>query len=294
MAPPKTGKPKDASFYIALLSLILTVVGIPIMFLSWVEPHLENDQKNQISIEVGNQLRDPLSKMTEANTHLAKIEGSLEDLKPFVHDVIAHQFENISKLPPQAIGSRLSAVKDLFAAAKNQNAELNSKLVTETGLRLIKNPSRIPNVWEAALEFLNYKSFTNKVPQTINTLKQYPNVTTHYFAPDIPPQEAPYLHFFGVAPSANAARLNPIGNDQNANLPIGAAILLADGGRMVIDGMDIRNVVFRNVEIDYSGGATILTNVTFINCTFKMVRTSKAQEFASALLSSDISTTFSG
>jgi hypothetical protein len=102
-----------------------------------------------------------------------------------------------------------------------------------------------------------------------------------------------HLHFFGVAPSANAARLNLIGKDENANLPVGAAILIADGGRMTIDGMDIKNVVFRNVEIIYNGGQIILANVTFVNCTFKMVRTSKAQELASTLLGSGPSITFS-
>jgi hypothetical protein len=83
MAAPKIATSKDASFYVALISLAATVLGIPIMFLTWIEPHLENDQKNQIRIEVGNQLTDPLAKMSETNTHLAKIEASLEDLKPF-------------------------------------------------------------------------------------------------------------------------------------------------------------------------------------------------------------------
>jgi hypothetical protein len=75
MAAPKIAKSKDASFYVALISLAATVLGIPIMFLTWIEPHLENDQKNQIRIEVGNQLTDPLAKMSETNTHLAKIEA---------------------------------------------------------------------------------------------------------------------------------------------------------------------------------------------------------------------------
>jgi len=107
MAPPKMKRPEPAHrnfpLILASISLVATVVGVPIAFLAWIEPHLQNDQKNQITIEVGNQLKEPLFRMQETNTHLAGIEGSLNDLKPFIHDVINRQFENVSKLPTQVL-----------------------------------------------------------------------------------------------------------------------------------------------------------------------------------------------
>jgi hypothetical protein len=44
--------------------------------------------------------------------------------------------------------------------------------------------------------------------------------------------------------------------------------LLVDGYDLRIDGMDVRNVVFTNSRIAYSGGRISLDTVYFSNCTF--------------------------
>jgi hypothetical protein len=161
MAISKAAKPKDYGLFgiiVALISLVVTIIGLPIMLLTWIEPHLENDQKNEISLEVGNQLKDPIAKMEDANSHLAKIEGTLDELKPFIHDVISHQFENVAKLPAQAIGERLPALANLFAIAKDQGIKMNPEVATSLSAKLLKINSNAPDYWPLLGNFVSVRS----------------------------------------------------------------------------------------------------------------------------------------
>jgi hypothetical protein len=60
--------------------------------------------------------------------------------------------------------------------------------------------------------------------------------------------------------------------------------LLVDGYDVKIDGMDIRNVVFRSSKIAYAGGRLSLNNVFFSNCTFQIAPEGKG--FANVALGS--------
>jgi hypothetical protein len=46
--------------------------------------------------------------------------------------------------------------------------------------------------------------------------------------------------------------------------------LLVEGYDLTIDGLDVRNVVFSNCKITYSGERLTLDNVFFSNCTFEI------------------------
>jgi len=59
--------------------------------------------------------------------------------------------------------------------------------------------------------------------------------------------------------------------------------LLVDGYDLEIDGLDVRNAVFSNCKITYSGGQLSMDNVYFSNCTFEIAREGK--DFARAALS---------
>ena len=128
------------------------------MFLAWLEPHLENDQKNQISIEIGSQLKEPLAKMSETNTRLVKIDESLEDLKPFIHDVIAHQFQNALKLSPQALGTRLPAVRNLLTVAQNQGVQVDPQTTYLLSQRMSQIQTKLPDFWPTATQLISYRS----------------------------------------------------------------------------------------------------------------------------------------
>jgi hypothetical protein len=59
--------------------------------------------------------------------------------------------------------------------------------------------------------------------------------------------------------------------------------LLVDGYDLQIDGLDVRNTVFTNCKITYSGGQLSVDNVYFSNCTFEIAQQGK--DFARAVLS---------
>jgi hypothetical protein len=59
--------------------------------------------------------------------------------------------------------------------------------------------------------------------------------------------------------------------------------LLVDGYDFEIDGLDVRNAVFSNSKITYSGGELSIDNVYFSNCTFQIAP--KGKDFARAALS---------
>ena len=66
----------DRNFYIALAALLGSWVGIPIMLLAWIQPHLENDLKSDVKIEVAEQLKDPLKQVGEIAGDVREIKGS--------------------------------------------------------------------------------------------------------------------------------------------------------------------------------------------------------------------------
>jgi hypothetical protein len=97
-----------------------------------------------------------------------------------------------------------------------------------------------------------------------------------------------------AVPIAQAARLGLIGEDENKDLSQGNPYLLVDGGGIVIDGMDIKNVIFRGVHIVYRGGPLKMSNAYFADCVFDVIRERPAGEsFAATFLKSGPSTTFS-
>lgn len=85
-----------------------------------------------------------------------------------------------------------------------------------------------------------------------------------------------------------------IGEDLNKNVPNGPRYISAEGGAVILDGMELKNVVFSNTQIVYNGGPLRMTDVYFLNCTFAMRQNHNAQNLAAAILSPSASTAFTG
>jgi hypothetical protein len=96
----------------------------------------------------------------------------------------------------------------------------------------------------------------------------------------------------GLVPAAIAAQTGYIGEDRNKGMAFGPEWIIADGGAAGLDGIEFRNVIFRNVRIAYHGGSLILKNVYFIDCTFDMAVAPKTQQLAFAVLAPTPSTSF--
>jgi len=74
--------------------------------------------------------------------------------------------------------------------------------------------------------------------------------------------------------------------DNKKTLAYGHPFLHVTGtGEVVLDGYQLRNVIFYGVKVDYNGGPIRLEKVYFVNCTFDVQHTSEGQEFPKATLS---------
>ncbi len=219
-----------------------------------------------------------------------RTQATLSALQPFIQDIINHQFENVSHLDPQALLKRMPAVKNLLTAAKEQHVQVNPKIITKAGQEFVEASNRNQEAWDIALGFLNYKSANSSGPSYPPTVQE--NLTTHYDWQVPPGMKPPSFAYYGWVPIDSAAQFDFIGRDENKSLSLGNAGLIVAGGGLVLDGMQIKNVELKNVEIHYSGGPILLTNVFFIYCTFKMVSAKNSRDLATAILAPTSSTTF--
>ena len=99
----------------------------------------------------------------------------------------------------------------------------------------------------------------------------------------IPP---PKLTVGGGVPIDQAADIHPLSEKSlNAGQNRGKEVILAEGGAFQLDTLLVKNVVFRNTTIFYSGGPMNLENIIFVNCTFILPNRAHSRDFAIAALS---------
>jgi hypothetical protein len=186
------------------------------------------------------------------------------------------------------------AAKKLITDAQAQSIKLPADAVEQAGQKLVAASTNEPTVWDVSLDFMDYKSFNNTIPASITFMQVNANVMTRYTNFDVPPgMQQSRIAFAGFVPKESAAQMMKIGNDLNAGMSVGNAYLYSIGGAAILDGMQLRNVIFQNVHVVYNGGPLIMTNVYFINCTFDMKSSKNTQKLALATLEPSPATTFS-
>jgi hypothetical protein len=181
----------------------------------------------------------------------------------------------------------------LITAAHENAVQLPPAVIQENGLRFVEASEKSPAAWDAALAFLAYKSFVNTFAVNIPNYQGDKAGVTHVLIASPVGKEPPKFFSAGTAPKDQAAQVMKIGGDMDAGKDFGVAYIFAFGGATVLDGLQLRNVVFRDVHVVYSGGPLKMTNVFFLNCTFEMKPDTNTLKLASAALTPGPSTTFS-
>jgi hypothetical protein len=172
----------------------------------------------------------------------------------------------------------------ILAVASNARIKIAPTTVEYAGKRFLEASSTNSDAWVAALSFLDYRSLLNA---SGNSPLAYlaENVSgTMYFFGSPENATAPQLAHFGHAPISNAAKLNLIGVDFNADRKEGDAYLLVYEGAISIDRMEMKNVVFRDVKVVYSGAPVVMDNIYLVNCTFEMSQTPNSQALSTRLI----------
>jgi hypothetical protein len=184
-------------------------------------------------------------------------------------------------------------VRQVLETAQKKNFKIPSDVVQATGAKFIQAAQTNPNAWNAALAFIDYRSFLNDVkikePPTAQSVQTF---LTHY---DIL-YRGSSVHVYTVpplVPQDEAAQLHRLDlPNKNIGIPFGPSFILAEDGEYVLDGMYMRRVIIRNSRVVYDGGQVVLDDVYFINCTFEIPQHPNGVNFATAFLAPTPSMTF--
>lgn len=182
----------------------------------------------------------------------------------------------------------IDEVTSAVHTATADRLSIDPQLVNAEGKRFVDASRQNPKAWPVALAFVQYRSALNGLTPPVNLRDAKPIsenvVVTQYYGETNTGLQLPRLSFVGIAPKNQAAKLNLIGRDLNANLDIGNALLVLTGGSMRLDNMQLKNVVVQNTDVIYEGGPIILENVHFLNCNFEIKRDPNSEELTAYLL----------
>ena len=141
---------------------------------------------------------------------------------------------------------------------------------------------------EAVGELIGYRSWLlpsplgqpQDDPPAHSAMLKLPKI--HAFRPlDLESKIYGSMRALGADTGSSAAKIDLL-NRQEQILTEDYRSLVVEGYDLKLDGMDLRNVVFSNCKITYSGESVLLDNVYFSNCTFEIARQGK--DFAGAAL----------
>jgi hypothetical protein len=255
-----------------VIGLFLTLVAITLGSLYQSFGHVEKEATFRT------ETKDTLDHIDD---HLKKIDDTLS----------AIQLASAARDP--ADPKNALEAKRLVTVARENSIQLPSAVIQENGLRFVEASEKSPVAWDTALAFLAYKSFINTFAINIPNFQADKAGTTAILMNYPLGQNPPKFFSAGTAPKDLAAQLMKIGDDMNAGKNFGIGYIFGFGGATVLDGMQLRNVVFRDVHVVYSGGPLKMTNVFFLNCTFEMKPDTNTLKFASAALTPGPATSFS-
>jgi hypothetical protein len=221
-----------------------------------------------------------ISDIKEEATFRARAEDRLATVE---RSLLALQAKLVANTPTDP-GAQLEA-KAILATARNQAIALPRPIVEDIGQRFITASASNQGAWEVAQEVLAYRTALNVSDRPPDKRSKQP-FDFHFQFLDVQGRPLPL-----VVPSVSS-----VPRVYGAHwMPLGAVFpttefqpkwVFATGGAVSLDLQDIRQVVFDNVEVHYSGGPLILQNAIFINCRFVLSYVPKVQQFAEAVVSS--------
>lgn len=207
---------------------------------------------------------------------------------------------NSPKAKQDAFDRNIRKVPIVLAVARDSNVKIPRDELRTVGARLNElvkeQPELSPVAWETMAAVLNYNS-EQVTP---------PNIEWRGPAPDVLPQGTPGLYgqtelkgakYYvspGLVPLKQGSTLLPLRTEGEVDRaleergrtewPQYGKLVGNDETTVVLDKLHARNYVFEHVRIVYGGGRTVLENVTFTDCTFELIKTSRTLEFSNLLL----------
>jgi hypothetical protein len=183
------------------------------------------------------------------------------------------------------------AAKEVLAEARRISAVVPVGAIRDAGERFIDAASTESSAWNVALDFISYRSDLNSGELSATQIKEYQPVASNvtptlmeYGSLEGLPQAKAFNS--GRVPLAQAARLEFINKPLTWAGDLGSRTYFLEGATVSLDGMRMRHVKIRDVEVHYSGEPLILEDVIFIHCKFVMDNSPHTRTVGSAMLMS--------
>lgn len=263
-----------------------------------------------ISAELDSKL-NPIAQRIDRD--VADVKGQITGLSAKIEDMDRRQDRlEIRAIPAlltaplpksaELLKADLEEKEELAVAAKKNHISVDPKEIANTGKKILEVGSTNPDLtevsWQTLGAFLDYRSFLNAkfAPQFSNPTqmseKENPILDLR-FTPLPPPKdtklnEIPAFMFWahGVASPNDSAMVYRISKPIKSGGNFQFFLFEGYGGTIVLDDQGMRNVIIKNSVIEYGGGAVILQNVYFVNCTFKFKRTPTSEGLGASILAS--------
>ena len=192
---------------------------------------------------------------------------------------------------------KIQKIERVVAEAKQTGARIEPEALSNVGRHLIKSsasadPKLADAAWNTIREMVAYRTTLNVTSLPLIGAPALPKRTTYYAFVDVKFDARPKVAVAGSVPRGQNAILEPIGSGMNNSLLIGDQYIIVSEGIAIIDGIEMKNVIFQNLKVVYHGGPIIMNNVYFVNCTFDLPQDLRGQNLALTLLQSPV-TTFS-
>jgi hypothetical protein len=267
------------------------IAGAYAVIFSWLLlhyfPHEMEHAREQSKADFASQLQ-PIGEKLAVLT--ATIETTRPDASKRLPKLLKQSLD--SHGPDLRLGVQL--VRAVVDKAREVDVKIDRSEIRQAGERLTSIAASNSNIatlaWESFLALANYQSWNNadSVPSTPNATPADQITLTAVAGAGVPFGLSVFR--YGTVPFAKSAKYEPIGKEMNAGKSLGSEFIVVEHRpptmNLRLDGMHLRNVIFRDATIEYLGGRVILENVYFVNCRFEIVQKPGGEKLGSALLAS--------
>ena len=221
---------------------------------------------------------------------------------PVYASLLDRRLNEISTGPIVDVQSRSETAKQLLFTAKKKKISLKPATLQRAGEYFVKASESDPVAWNTALVIAGYQSQNLPIPAIPGTFivkeRQLPAEAVYYLKPWIilPPMnlvEFPadrkitvtyeILGPDGLAETGAIAQpLSAPGLFEDAVGP--RYVIIKTSAHLVLDGWDMKNIIFVGAHIVYHGGPATLENISYFNCDFDVARNDRGKQFVSSLI----------
>jgi hypothetical protein len=205
--------------------------------------------------------------------------------------ITERRLQETSKTPDDPQSARKA--RQVLSEAQAAGILAARSTVEQVGKKYISAGKDNPAAWEAAIAFVNYKSFLNGYLSIPVLTQAGPVLHTDYHFKSSVAFGDPQQSVAGRVPKEQASQFRVIGeHDLNPSNTFGNDLIIFEGGGISLDNMEVRRVVFRNLHIFYTGAPLQMEEAYFVNCIFHVEQEHNSPGLLTATLRPSPATSF--